>query len=723
MMVFIFLQCTWLFFPVDTTNPTPSESRFELLSAQLFNGAEYIALVNDTAYCAFNPGLVIIDFSDPSNPILISETFLNSRPYEIHLLGETAIMLAPYKGLIMVDVSDVQKPRIIGEFLDFPNPISMTLKDSTGLILYQTDQMEIDGLASLALSDPVEPRVLNSIEMEADFEQIAIQENRAFVAANREGVMIFDIERPDSLELVFQYDPFTTQYVRHCVVRDSLIYVGVNHYIQILSMTPGDSLVLLGQVSSGIDFRAMALVQDYIYVSGFQIIDVSDPTHPVSVENFGLSHSASQYLLQDDILYVPNRGEGVEVWDVEAPTDPVMLGTYEDFYMSAIDVDTDHAYMTRWGDGLYIYSISDPRNPQLEGYFNPEVPLEDVLVRDDIAYLAAWTEGLIILDVSNPCQPQWIAQYKDSTSWIHGLAMRDSLIFSAEHRNGIKIIDVSDPYRPALITTFVPSMIDDAMNIVLGGDFAYIANYRGIIAVDISDIQNPIEVAIFDNDENRKMDVAYHNNKIYYNDYHRAAFYIRDVTDPYNSNLLYWDWFGNIIGYDYFMNYPVLFSADGFLSAIDISDSQNPMILEQFPSHQSRDLAGDDLLVYSVGNSFVILDFDRGGLGNDDEASSETPPIPETFSLSQNYPNPFNPSTTIKYEIPAGKGSLLVKITIYDIRGRLVKKLVDDEKEPGRYQVHWDGKDDRGIQVSSGVYMYRIEAGKFVSTRKMVMLE
>jgi len=106
---------------------------------------------------------------------------------------------------------------------------------------------------------------------------------------------------------------------------------------------------------------------------------------------------------------------------------------------------------------------------------------------------------------------------------------------------------------------------------------------------------------------------------------------------------------------------------------------------------------------------------------NDDPYS--IPSLPKIFSLSQNYPNPFNPSTTISYDIPEGNGSMPVKINIYDIRGRLMRKLVDQEKKPGSYQVHWGGRNDKGQQVSSGVYLYRIDAGEFISTRKMVMLE
>jgi flagellar hook assembly protein FlgD len=64
-----------------------------------------------------------------------------------------------------------------------------------------------------------------------------------------------------------------------------------------------------------------------------------------------------------------------------------------------------------------------------------------------------------------------------------------------------------------------------------------------------------------------------------------------------------------------------------------------------------------------------------------------------------------------------------VDISIYDLRGRLIRTLVDEEKPPGTYQVHWNGRDDMGTKVPSGVYLYRITAGDFISTRKMVMMK
>jgi len=96
--------------------------------------------------------------------------------------------------------------------------------------------------------------------------------------------------------------------------------------------------------------------------------------------------------------------------------------------------------------------------------------------------------------------------------------------------------------------------------------------------------------------------------------------------------------------------------------------------------------------------------------------------LPKTFSLARNSPNPFNPSTAISYSVPEGKKAR-VTLKIFDLRGRLVCTLVDDEKEAGSYTAFWDGTDQAGRHVSSGVYLCRMQAGDFSKVRKMVLLK
>jgi predicted GH43/DUF377 family glycosyl hydrolase len=89
--------------------------------------------------------------------------------------------------------------------------------------------------------------------------------------------------------------------------------------------------------------------------------------------------------------------------------------------------------------------------------------------------------------------------------------------------------------------------------------------------------------------------------------------------------------------------------------------------------------------------------------------------IPGAFLLAQNYPNPFNPSTTIKYELPKASH---VSLTVYDVLGRQVSVLVNEKKDAGVHEVKFDGS-----ELASGVYFYRIQAGDYVATKKLVLMK
>ncbi|MBN2009889.1 T9SS type A sorting domain-containing protein [candidate division KSB1 bacterium] len=94
--------------------------------------------------------------------------------------------------------------------------------------------------------------------------------------------------------------------------------------------------------------------------------------------------------------------------------------------------------------------------------------------------------------------------------------------------------------------------------------------------------------------------------------------------------------------------------------------------------------------------------------------------IPDGFVLQQNYPNPFNPTTFIRFDLPA---SSFVSLNIFNMQGQLVRKLVNETKAPDTYTIQWNGLNEAGERVPSGIYIYTLNAGAFKSTRKMLLLK
>jgi hypothetical protein len=97
--------------------------------------------------------------------------------------------------------------------------------------------------------------------------------------------------------------------------------------------------------------------------------------------------------------------------------------------------------------------------------------------------------------------------------------------------------------------------------------------------------------------------------------------------------------------------------------------------------------------------------------------------IPKVFALGHSYPNPFKQNTEIKYQIPETRSKPWVCLEVYNAAGRLVRTLVNEPQNPSYYKVLWDGKDDFGKRVSSGVYFYYLEAGGFTAMRKIVVMQ
>jgi len=146
------------------------------------------------------------------------------------------------------------------------------------------------------------------------------------------------------------------------------------------------------------------------------------------------------------------------------------------------------------------------------------------------------------------------------------------------------------------------------------------------------------------------------------------------------------------------------------------------------------DVDGDGVDDFIVGARYMYDPWDRGEawiFAGDStlpsDVEEEEGQVLAKFSiLEQNYPNPFNSSTTIPFTVHGKQktenGPIPTTLKIYNIRGQLVKTLVDEELNPGEYKVSWDGENTQGKEVASGVYFYRLKTGEFVQTQKMVLI-
>jgi hypothetical protein len=133
---------------------------------------------------------------------------------------------------------------------------------------------------------------------------------------------------------------------------------------------------------------------------------------------------------------------------------------------------------------------------------------------------------------------------------------------------------------------------------------------------------------------------------------------------------------------------------------------------------------------YSNGRLFVAWQNNRVGWDSDiwgrfidlspTAVEDEPTGLPFSLEVGQNYPNPFNAGTTINYQVPVPTE---LEITVLNVLGQQTRKLFSGRVYAGQHTVTWDGKDDRGQTVASGVYLYRIQTEHFTNAKKMVLLK
>jgi hypothetical protein len=319
--------------------------------------------------------------------------------------------------------------------------------------------------------------------------------------------------------------------------------------------------------------------------------------------------------------------------------------------------------------------VSDPDSVVEVGYI--DIDARGVFVKYPYAYLAlrSWErDGLKILDVSRPDSIMELGYFP---IWITDeVFVQDTIAYVASAFEGVYIVNVADPENPTEISRF--PTLDMATDVHVSGDYMYVAaGYAGVSVVDVSDPRNPFEV---------DYSVVAYGDQLH-------------VVEPY----LY-------LGGD-----------NRGVRVLDISDPHDIYEVGYYTGIYTDGIYSDGEYIY-VGTSmqgFYIFEFSPSGIVDGREPVGE---LPRGFALHQNYPNPFNPRTTITYEVP-GESEVEVSLVIYDLRGRRVRTLVDDRLSPGTHSVVWDGRASFGSPVPSGVYLYRLKAGSFTSTRKMTLLE
>ncbi len=392
------------------------------------------------------------------------------------------------------------------------------------------------------------------------------------------------------------------------------------------------------------------------------------------------------------------------------------LGSFSAHQCNAIAATSNYAFITEdlgfsQNGNLKILNIVDPSSISVAGsyYGTDHFQPTSVTINGNYAFIGSSYQDLRIVDIANISSPQLIIRYEE---YCTDIQIEGNIAYLASQTEGLIILNISNLNEISEIGYYESQ--GDALTLFIKGNFAYLTyGTIGLRIVDISNIGDPVQVGFYDT-PGLCNGVYVTENYLFLADGHNGLLII-DLSnlDSINQVSQYKEDSLNFSIKQVIVANNFAYLADrGFgVRILDLSDILLPKQVGYYKIDQGSNkicLAGNR--IYSINENGLTI------LKNDliTNMKNETKSLPTQYSLSQNYPNPFNPSTMIKFGIPKESN---VTLEVYNLLGQEVTQLVNQQLKAGYHEVEFNNSN-----LTSGIYFYRLQAGEFADTKKMLLL-
>lgn len=650
-------------------------------------------------------GLYILDASNPAAPVLRGTAPDLGRAYDVEVFGQRAYMAVGMDGFMVFDVSDPSAPTLITRIDDTGPCERLTIGGNKLYVIYDY------GFRIFDISNPL-PQLL-SYCADYDVYDLKIEHDLAYVTGSNPCLRILNVANPNALQTMGTFNGFysskslskqgdllylTDEFNNHCLLNVAdpsapfQTYEFDDMWLKCNGIRNGHLFVVLDQPGTGSKLLKVfnlanpaqpALVSscvlpttvhslyisgNYLYVTvsiyGMLIYDISDVSNPALISTSHIPSDAIQMELRNNYAYIADADSRLIQVNISDPSNPGLVSQYSLSHpFMDMQMVADTLYVSTSVAGLSVFRIAeDPQPLQNNFQLLGSLPLQsyprDLLVEDDYVYIAN-DQYLTIVDASDPAEMQIITQFSDPAMYGYLiLAKYQNYLYVGSFGEPLGIIDVSDVHNPLLMGTLGSSAVTASLEVK--GHYLFQTGYD--LPILIYDIINPLQ-------------------PLYVG-------YIPSVSDQ-NLLFIHDNWL--------FASYLVANSVKCF----DISNPLNPVQEWNYVwGLPTWDLEHRDGLLYTCNREFGFSIINTRLLTpvDDPEAS---PPAERLFS---SFPNPFSTSSTIRFELDAASS---IRLDVYNLRGQLLRKLYRGSRGPGEHRIDFDGRDDSGRALPSGVYLIK----------------
>ena len=692
------------------------------------------------AYIGYAGFLDILDISNPQKPVSVGRGAMTYPAEAIAISNNYAYVADGAGGLRIFDVQNPGQPKEVGHYDTGGDAADVAVSGGYAYVA------EGENLLIIDVNNPVQPKEKGYYIAGNTVEKVVVSAGYAYMT-DQGHLLVIDVSDPVHPQKIGAeaYDTLTqNSFMSDISVVNGYVYIAEDNSLDIIDVTdPGNPLqagsyhLPPGNLPSYPVFyrvRNVTVSGNYAYTSGgggLGIFDVSDPGNIQEVGSY--ANGAGSLVVSGQYVYGVSD-DGLSIIDVGNPNQPKATGFYETGRnaegLMSMAVSGGYAYIVDSGayidstNSLRVVNITDPNNPKEVSSYKMGTGLIDVAVSGNYLYV---TEGkgslngsvqnigdsLIVFDISNPGQLNESGSYH-ITSWPKNMTASGNYVYMLTGSDFL-VMDVSDPAHPHDVGLCDLGGSVDINGMMISGGYAYVgADYGGLRVIDISDPAQPSEVGFYTKGTRYYTPGVTVSNGYAYLDAHGYLLVI-DINDPTQPmEVGYYDT-GDFSESDTYRiavsgKYAYL-GGDGRIHVIDVSDPTQPREVG-FYNMNPGDIVATDKYVY-VTDPTAGLYILQNNLSAPIQKTVNN--NPDKFVLDQNYPNPFNPTTVIHYNL---QSTNKVKLQVYNTLGQLVSTLVDQMQTAGPHAIHFDAHD-----LPSGMYIYRLKAGNYTETKKMMLIK
>lgn len=690
-------------------------------------GSKSIAIAGHHAYVAREEGVVIVlDVSTPAAPVIVGT--VNTWGTDVAIANGHLFVLGSAGGLRIYDISEPAVPVLVSgiDFAGYRDDLAVA-----GNIAYVLNRPSASDqpcvLSVIDATVPAQPIILETFELPGRGLIVEVCDGWVYYLDGRQNLHVF--EHPSPTALIWRHVVPIGLQGRCLHIEGGFALVGGSQLV-VVDLNHDDGVpTVVGRVgfpgylatAYGIDLEgSIAFVA--ASQAGFTLVDLADPADPQIVAFTGELTSGGKVIVRDGLAFLV--GGGIIVLDVSGPLAPPVLGSIPELVASTELIVADGlAYVAARAHGLVIARATDSGELQLIGSCGASNDVRKVAHAGNLVAMTIYPNaGLKLVDVSNPAQPVLVgslAIYYD----IYDVALTTTYAYVIQGGEGpgyswseLLIVDVTDPTAPTLVDDLILPQRTVAVTVADGLLYAG-GYYPQLHTYTLADPVAPKFVATVPTP------------------WISASIVVRDgllltcgpsigvlsLADPLAPQLLStvsmpWD----VQNVD--MRGGTVYAAAlrGGLQVIDLLDPVHPVLIGQANGPwgaRAIGLLGDLVLV--TGNTGLLAYPLQCPATVGIEQVETVEPVRDVVAGLTVRPNPFNPRTTVAFDLPRpGHAS----VAVFDLRGRLIRSLVDGVEAAGTHEVVWDGCDARGQAVAAGTYLLRLESEAAVRSTKILLV-